>query len=339
MNSPATLDIAPAFVPASPLARRVAAMLHDPRDVPFVSLIVQCLAWQLVGIGLYFTGPALLWLAPLYWLGWGLGFLDRFILMLHCTSHRNLFRNQRLNLVIPWIVGPFYGQTPESYFAHHMGMHHPENNLPTDLSSTMRYDRSRLTSWLHYYGTFMVRGLPDLARYHHRNGKTKLLRRLLVGEASFWALILLLGAFNWQATLVVFVIPVIAVRALMMAGNWGQHAFVDGADPANPYRNSLTCINLRYNRRCFNDGYHILHHIKPRTHYTEYAAEFVANEAEYGRQDAVVFAGIDFFQVWALLMLGRWRTLAAHFVQLPGAPVRTEEEVISFLKSRTVAIG
>ena len=260
--------------------------------------------------------------------------MDRFILMLHCTSHRNLFKNRKLNHVIPWMVGPFFGQTPESYYAHHMGMHHPENNLAEDLSTTIRYQRDSLRGWLHYLGSFLSVGLPSLARYHATHGNRKLLKRLLIGETSFWLVVLAAFAVNWQAALVVFVIPVLTIRTLMMAGNWGQHAFVDAADPGNAYRNSITCINTRYNRRCFNDGYHILHHVKPRTHFTEYPAEFEANKAEYGRQDAIVFTGIDFFQVWLFLMLGRHDWLARRMVALPGAPVRDEAEVIRFLKSR-----
>jgi fatty acid desaturase len=260
--------------------------------------------------------------------------VDRFILMLHCTSHRNLFKNRKLNHVIPWMVGPFFGQTPESYYAHHMGMHHPENNLAEDLSTTIRYQRDSLRGWLHYLGSFLSVGLPSLARYHATHGNRKLLKRLLIGETSFWLVVLAAFAVNWQAALVVFVIPVLTIRTLMMAGNWGQHAFVDAADPGNAYRNSITSINTRYNRRCFNDGYHILHHVKPRTHFTEYPAEFEANKAEYGRQDAIVFTGIDFFQVWLFLMLGRHDWLARRMVALPGAPVRDEAEVIRFLKSR-----
>ncbi len=332
-------DVQPAFVPASGLSMRVASLLNDPRDVPFVSLIAQCLLWQVVALSLFFSGAWLWWLAPLYWAAWGLGFLDRFILMLHCTSHRALFKDRRLNLVIPWIVGPFFGQTPESYFAHHMGMHHPENNLADDLSSTMHYQRDRLPHWLAYFGRFLVGGLPALARYHHRKNNGKLLRRLAIGEGTFWLVVAGLLYVNTAATLVVFVIPVVAVRALMMAGNWGQHAFVDGADAANPYRNSITCINVRYNRRCFNDGYHILHHVKPRTHYTEYPVEFEANRAEYGKHDAIVFSGIDFFQVWLFLMLGRFDWLAQRFVRLPGAPDRTDAQVMSFLRSRVAAIA
>jgi fatty acid desaturase len=139
---------------------------------------------------------------------------------------------------------------------------------------------------------------------------------------------------DWRATLVVLLLPLLSVRILMMIGNWGQHAFVCQEQPENPYRNSITCINTRYNRRCFNDGYHIHHHVHARCHWSDYPAEFEANREEYGRHDAIVFDGVDFFQVWVLLMLGRWATLARRFVQLPGAPERSQVEIIDFLKSR-----
>ena len=90
--------------------------------------------------------------------------MDRFTLMLHFTSHRQLFNKdyKSLNHVIPWLLGPFFGQTPNTYFAHHMGMHHREENLPDDLSSTMRFTRNRITHWLRYYLRFLFIGLPEL---------------------------------------------------------------------------------------------------------------------------------------------------------------------------------
>jgi fatty acid desaturase len=327
-------DLQTASRPPTALDHRISTWLNDARDVPFVLLMAQCLAFQVVSLGLFALGDSTWMVAPLYWAVWGFVFVDRFILMLHCTSHRNLFKSRRLNQVIPWLIGPFFGQTPESYYAHHMGMHHPENNLATDLSTTLRYQRDSVGGWLHYFTSFLLGGLPALAAYHQKKGNRKLLRRLIMGESTFWAVVIALSLVNWQATLIVFAIPVVTIRALMMAGNWGQHAFVDTADAANPYRNSITCINTRYNRRCFNDGYHILHHLKPRTHFTEYPEEFEANREEYGRQDAIVFDGIDFFQVWLFLMLGRHDWLAARMVRLPGAPARTDAEAVVFLKSR-----
>ena len=335
VNSGAALDaVAPTHLGG--VDRWFASWLNDPRDVPFIRLTLGCLMMAACGVGLFFVGDLIWWLAPAYLLVWALVFLDRFILMLHCTSHRILFRKEykALNQVIPWVVGPFFGETPETYFVHHMGMHHPENNLADDLSSTMRFQRDRLGHWLRYFGRFFFGTMFELALYHHRRGNTKMVRRMVVGELGFWVFVAVLATFNWQATLVVFVIPVVLVRVLMMCGNWGQHAFVDAADPANPYKNSITCINTRYNRRCFNDGYHIHHHVKPRAHWSELPLEFEANRTKYGEEDAIVFDGIDFFQVWLYLMLHRYRALARRFVQLPGAPTRSEDEVIAFLRSR-----
>ncbi len=321
--------------------RWYAGLLNDARDLPFVWLSLGCATVAAAGVGLFFSGRWFWWLAPVYLLVWGLGFLDRFILMLHCTSHRPLYkpRLRQLNLLIPWVIGPFFGQTPESYFVHHMGMHHPENNLEDDLSSTIRYQRDRLSHWLHYFVRFLLFGLPELALYHAHKGSRKLLKRLVIGELTFWSVVAVLLWLRPLPTLVVFVFPVVFVRMLMMMGNWGQHAFVDGSDPGNAYLNSITCINTRYNRRCFNDGYHIHHHVRARCHWSDYPAEFADNMEEYGRQDAIVFDGIDFFQVWLLLMLGRWNRLAKAFVALPGAPERDHDDVIAFLKSRVAPIA
>jgi hypothetical protein len=51
-------------------------------------------------------------------------------------------------------------------------------------------------------------------------------------------------------------------------------------------------------------------------------------------EGAIVFDGIDYFQVWFFLMLKRYDILAKHFVDLAEEP-RTEEEVIALLEKRT----
>ncbi len=323
------------------LDRLLVTLINDERDLPFLYLIAQCIAVAMMGVGLFFVPQQYIWyVAPVYWVVLAFGVLDRFILMLHCTSHRALFKKQHawMNQIIPWGIGPFMGETPETYFAHHMGMHHPENNLPEDLSSTMKYQRDSFAHWLVYYTDFLFFGLARLVGYHARKGNPKMLMRTVVGELSFLAVALGLCAVNWRASASVFLIPLVIVRLLMMAGNWGQHAFVDASDPGNPYKNSITCINSRYNRRAFNDGYHIHHHVKARTHWTELPTEFRDNIETYGREDAIVFEGVDFFMVWVFLMLGMWETLAKRFVRLPGAPARTDAEAIEFMKSRVKRI-
>jgi fatty acid desaturase len=313
-----------------------AAWLNDRRDAVFVGLIVQCLVFAGCGVGLFFVGPALRWLAPIYLVALLALLLDRYTLMLHCTSHRQLFqpKYRALNQLIPWVIAPFFGQTPNTYFAHHMGMHHREENLAGDLSSTMRFQRDSATGWLRYVGRFLSVGLLDLTLYMKRGHRERLMRRIIVGELGYWTVFACLFAVRPAAALVVLAAPLLLIRCLMMAGNWAQHAFIASDKPDNPYNSSITCINSRYNRRCFNDGYHIGHHLDARAHWTELPVEFETNLARYGEQDAIVFDGLDFFMVWLLLMTGSWKRLARAFVQLPGAPVRNTQQVIALLKER-----
>jgi hypothetical protein len=310
-------------------------LINDPRDLPFVHLIFGCAAVGALGIGLFFVPEAWFWPAALVWgLIWGLGYLDRFILMLHCTSHRPLWKAGWMKHIIPWGIGPFFGQTPNSYYVHHIGMHHIEDNQPSDLSSTMRYQRDSIFGWLHYVGTFLSSGLPRLAAYHWKRGTKRMFWQLIAGELAYWTVAMVLLTVNWRATLVVFLLPPLLVRLLMMAGNWGQHAFIDPADPKDQWRSSITCINTRYNRRCFNDGYHTWHHVKAKFHWADHPSEFEKLRAEYGRHDAIVFDGIDFFEVWLFLMTGRRDALVKRFVRLPGAPDRTDAEVHALLDAR-----
>jgi fatty acid desaturase len=331
----------PRSSPTPIYARWGAALLNDSRDVAFVGLMIECAIACSCGVLLWLSHLPMLIVGPVYWaalFGW---VFDRFTLMLHCTSHRPLFRRpyRALNYVIPWLLGPFFGQTPNTYFAHHIAMHHREENLAQDLSTTISFRRDRLRDWFHYYSRFMFLGLFDLAAYLRDRRRFKVLKSVLIGEGCYWSAMLLLGILRPAATFVVFFGPLLFIRTLMMIGNWGQHAFVCPEQPDNAYRASIVCVNTRYNRRCFNDGYHILHHLQPRCHWSDHAREFERDLVTYGQNDAIVFDGLDFFQVWLCLMLRRWQILARHFVQLPGAPARSTDEIIVLLRARVARIS
>jgi hypothetical protein len=311
--------------------------LNDERDLPFIWLSLAMTAVLVpFAVVLFATDLAYWWLAPVYWAVLFGAFFDRYILMLHNTSHRRLFKRKYkvFNHYIPWVLGPFCGETPETYFVHHMTMHHAEGNMPDDLSSTMPYQRDDWRHFFVYWARFFFFVLPEMARYQLKRGRRTVLRRLLVGELGYYAVMIGLAFISWKATLVVFIVPFLLARFLMMCGNWGQHAFVDADDPANSYKNSITCINTAYNRRCFNDGYHIGHHVTANRHWTDMPRDFLDNRATYVKEDAVVFEGIDFFMVWAFLMLRRYDWLAERFVELRDEP-RSKEEIIALLKRRT----
>jgi fatty acid desaturase len=329
----------PTFTPKAQrnaVERLALELINDERDLPFVWLSVAMTAVLVPLTALMYAGVFPWWLAPIYWaVLFGL-FFDRYILMLHNTSHRRLFKRKYrlLNHYIPWVLGPFAGQAPETYFVHHITMHHAEGNLPNDLSSTMPYQRDSAWDFFRYFCRFFFLIHVDMTRYQLKKGRGPIVRRMLIGEFSFYALCIALSFVSWQTTLVVFVIPFLLCRFLMMAGNWGQHAFVDEEEPGNDYKSSVTCINARYNRRCWNDGYHIGHHVVANRHWTEMPEDFEKDRKNYEKNDAIVFEGLDNFTVWLWLMLKRYDVLASHFVELRKKP-RSQEEIIALLKSRT----
>lgn len=283
-----------------------------------------------------FSREHVFWLAIPYWVLFFGVLMGPFTLMLHNISHRPFLKGeyrQVQSVLINWILGPLFGHTPNSYFAHHIGMHHLEGNLEGDLSSTMSYERDGVLEFLRYFGKFLLSSALELAHYHWSRRRKKMFWSLVLGEVAYFAVAVFFTWQHWQSAVVVFWVPLLILRFGMMAGNWAQHAFVDINQPDNIYRNSITVINAKYNQNCFNDGYHIGHHLKSDRHWTEMPADFLANRAVYADQDAVVFRRIDYFVIWLFLMLRRFDWLAHFFVDLREQK-RTKEEVVTFLRTR-----
>jgi fatty acid desaturase len=314
-------------------------MLRDERDLPFVYLTIKItFIMMAVGVALYFPMPWYAWwsLALAYFVFNNFVFKGPFGLMLHCTSHRKWFKKEyeALNHYLPWIVGPFFGQTPLTYASHHLGMHHVENNLEDDESTTMYYQRDSFKDFMKYFGRFFFKGITSLMQYFTLRKLPKMKRRVVRGELLFYAMCIGLSFISWQATLWVFILPFFISRFIMMVGNFAQHSFVDFDDPGNNFKNSINCINTPYNKKCWNDGYHIDHHIRPAMHWTEYPIHFQENLEDFRKNKALVFEELDFLKVWLYLMKKRYDKLADHLVNINGE-FKSDEEAIALMKSRT----
>lgn len=327
----------------SRLDRFFLGLINDERDLPFIYLTLKISATLLPLAVLLFMpflqGWAWLAVAALYLFLNNVTYKGPFGLMMHCSSHRPLYKRKygALNHVIPWVLAPFFGQSPETYFAHHVGMHHVENNMEDDESSTMPYQRDSGAHFTRYFFTFLFTGIYTLAVYHFTKRSRKLGWRTVRGELLFIAFCTALCFVNWQATLVVFILPFLAFRLVAMAGNWVQHTFICPLEPANDFRNSITCINVKFNHKCWNDGYHISHHVNPTLHWTEHPEYFRANLDKFAENRSVVFAGLNFLDIFILLMRKRYDLLAERFVNV-GGRFKNDEEVIAHLKSRVAPI-
>ncbi|MEZ4791529.1 MAG: fatty acid desaturase [Flavobacteriales bacterium] len=344
LSLPANTD--PIHDPSRPktgLDRFFLRLIRDERDLPFPYLTLK-VAFFMVPLAVllympFITGWAWATIAAVYFYLNNVRYKGPFGLMMHCSTHRALYKKEydALNYVIPWVLAPFFGQSPETYRAHHIGMHHTENNQAEDESSTMPYQRDSARAFLHYYVRFLFTGVYTLSAYLFRKKRNKLMVGAIRGELLFIAFCVAMSFANLPATLMVFIIPFLIFRLVAMAGNWVQHTFICPDDPGNHFKNSITCINVPFNQRCWNDGYHISHHIDPTMHWTEHPVYFRAHLGEFARNEAVVFAGLNYMDVFFKLMKKRYDLLAEHFVDIDGR-YKSDAEVIAFLKKRTAPI-
>jgi hypothetical protein len=326
----------PTYAPTA-FQRGIESMLFDPRDAVFVRLTLKAILVMVPAITLLYLHFSW-WVAPFFWLGQLLGLGSPVILMLHNTMHRPFIKAPRwVNRAHPYAMSLLFG-IPTGYMEHHLGMHHVENNLRADLSSTMRFQRDSFFDWLRYAGRFLFFIHFDLWSYLSSKNRRGMAIRAIGSDYLHVIFMVAMCFVNWQATFVAFIAPYFIVRTMMMVGNWGQHAFIDPSRPGDSYVNSITCINSVYNQRCFNDGYHIGHHVKQNRHWAELPQDFLDNMERYRKEGCIVFEGLDFFFVSVLLYLHRYDVLARLFVRLPGDE-RTDAEVIAFLKSRTARIA
>ncbi len=311
--------------------------INDKRDLPFIYLLTAIHLTVIPTAIILYTNLLQGWY---WWLAYipyfyvsQMYFKGRFGLMLHCICHRKLFKKKQnwlFNYII-WFVCPFFGHTPETYFAHHMGMHHVENNMLEDASSTLPYQRDSLRGFLKYYINFLFLGFRDTFMYFFNRKRKRFYMRMTAGEGAFFLFCIGMSFVNFKATLFIFIIPFLFARLVMMLGNWAQHAFID---LGNLEDNAINCINTGYNKACWNDGYHAVHHSRPALHYTEIPGEFLKNKDLFVKQKTFTFDGIHYLHIFVWLMTKRYDKLAKNIVNIDNM-FSSEEEVIALMKERT----
>jgi fatty acid desaturase len=314
--------------------------MNDKRDLPFIKLLTLIHLTILPAAIVLYTPllPGIWWWmsAFTYFYFSQFYFKGSFGLMLHCLCHRKTFKTypKAITKYIHWFVCPFFGHLGDGYFSHHLGMHHIEGNMPNDVSSTMSYQRDSLKHFLKYWIRFMWRGVWDTFFYLLSKKRRKLYLQLSFNEVFFFVIVVALCFVNLKATLLIFIIPFLFARLVMMIGNWAQHAFVDPDEPENDLASTINCINTIYNHKCWNDGYHTIHHIRPGAHYTEYPLIFRENISRIARNKTLVFENIHYLHIFFYLVTKRYDKLAGHLVNIDHA-FKNEVDAIVLMKSRT----
>ncbi|EGC47687.1 conserved hypothetical protein [Histoplasma capsulatum var. duboisii H88] len=271
------------------------------------------------------------WIMQSYYVG-------TYTLMMHQHIHMGGILARKyswLDTLFPYITNPLMGHTWNSYYYHHVKHHHVEGNGPSDLSSTIRYQRDDLGDFLCYVGRFMFFIWLELPLYFLRTSKTRLAIKATFWEISNYLAIFLLFKVNWKATLFVFALPLLQLRVGLMVGNWGQHAFVDEMDPDSDFRSSITLIDVASNRFCFNDGYHTSHHLNPLRHWREHPVAFLKQKKRYSEEFALVFHNIDYIMLTVKLMQKDYVHLAKCLVPIGDQVHMTMDEIATMLRTKT----
>ncbi|TKA75195.1 hypothetical protein B0A49_05557 [Cryomyces minteri] len=318
-------------------AQWATTVVRRPTDVVFLTHILLYLSTS-VPSALYlyynFTYPhaILHWLMQTYYCG-------AWTLLLHNHIHNNgtlAPGHAWLDTAFPYVLSPLMGHTWNSYYYHHVKMHHVEGNGPEDLSSTVRYQRDSPLDFSIYVGRFLFLIWIELPLYFLRTGKTSLaIKSFFTEMANYLAIHVLLTRVSFGATMAVFLIPLLQMRVGMMVGNWGQHAFVDKDDPKSDFRSSITLIDVASNRHCFNDGYHTSHHLNPRRHWRDHPASFLTQKARYSSEDALVFTNIDYLFITFKLMARDYDHLADCLVPIGDQIGMSKREIAEMLRSKT----
>mmetsp|Transcript_57079 Transcript_57079/g.113481 ORF Transcript_57079/g.113481 Transcript_57079/m.113481 type:complete len:389 (-) Transcript_57079:144-1310(-) len=318
------------------LVTMLTPLLNDERDVPMLCLMLNILQVMVPGVVAVFAvnmqyPQAPLWCRNLVGLGYMLTivilFQERFTLMLHFASHRRLFKNNLLDGLLSWVYAPFFGIPPGSYRVHHIHMHHMENNHEWDASSTEPFQRDSLIDFMRYWFRFAFVLGPDLLYYiYSKRPKGSL--SSIHGLLLWYPTIALLSNVNFLATLWVLIVPHFFSLTAMAFGNWSQHCFVDPQNRHSNYALTYNCIDTPGNQTTFNDGYHIVHHVNPRLHWSEIPEYFHKNKNKHLEGGAIVFRGLHFFDVGFLVMSKNLEKLARHYVHLgPRETAPTLKEV------------
>ncbi len=317
--------------------------MNDPRDLPFIHLLTRIhlivIPWAVVLFTPLLQG-VYWWLAFIPYAYFSQSyFKGRFGLMFHCMCHRPTFKKGYtwIHTYVTWFVAPFFGGTPETYFAHHIIMHHVENNMEDDASSTLKYRRDNPIDFLRYFFRFLLLGIVDTFMYLFRKKRKKVYTRFTLGELSFYVFAAVMCFVNLKATLMVFIIPVIYSRLISMMGNWTQHSFIDKSDPDGHFTSVYNCINNVYNQNCWNDGYHSIHHLNPALHYTDIPSTFLKNKEQFKKNKTFIFDGIHYLHIFFWLMNKRYDKLADNVVNIDNT-FKSKQEVIDLMKERVMRI-
>jgi len=193
----------------------------------------------------------------------------------HNFIHNPFFTSTWLNRAYSVLETLALGVPHVLYHHYHMNHHFGDsdrkgpNGTTKDWSSIYRYSKDDQPEGFVRYclvSFFRVEVGPVL-RVVARHGPKEVAQTIVesIALGAFW---ITMAVVNWRY-LIFFYLPSYYLGwVLSYAEGYLEHF---GAEPSNPYANSVSSYNRLYNLLWFNNGYHQEHHWDPKVHWTRMA--------------------------------------------------------------------
>lgn len=260
----------------------------------------------------------------------------RFFAHLHVLVHRE--GHEHLGIFKPqyrffnywpmqWLVGPFFGQVPNSYGVAHNKIHHRYDNGLDDVHTNLDLDRSKFTSFVIYVPRFLLywAGVSPLAYFLYHK-EYVLARKMAKGMFYHLSLFLVFAYWNPVFAIAYLAFPFFEAVIFFSGISYLWHCWVDPADPYNPYVTSVTILKGHDN--IWNEDYHVIHHDVPNLHWSEAPKHYEENKHIYAQNKATIFEDTEEGAMLFWMLSGNWDQLAAHFVDLDGKMTLAEKRAL-----------
>lgn len=237
------------------------------------------------------------------------------------------------------VLSMLVSRTPHFYYAQHVFIHHFEGNGPCDSQTTEPYDRTSFLDFSRHafrQGIHLVVGVP-IVRYLWSSGRKKAARDLVLGLAAWYAILIVIAAFNPLAAGFLFLSRFIGGNVQSLVAFW-QHGLVDPRESHNTYANTIDFSGPEHGN--LGNDYHVEHHDQPGRHWSKYYELFSKRSHAEGGHPAVVFQK-DMFSPLAFIA-ALWRkdyvTIAA-MAHVKGIDAGDKAALEREIRERTSAIG
>lgn len=304
-------------------------LLRDPRNSPFLPHMLWLCTW-IPALFLYaayrHTTYGFEWIFFFIYHFLRIGPRFRFFAHLHVLVHREghevqgLFKPEYWYLnywPMQWLVGPFFGQVPNSYGVAHNKIHHRYDNGLDDVHTNLDLDRTKFSSYVIFVPRFLMywAGFSPLV-YFINNEEYVLARKMAKGMLYHTLLFAVVAYWNFTFAIAYLAFPFFEAVIFFSGIAYLWHCWVDPKDPYNPYVTSVTIVDGHDN--IWNEDYHVIHHDNISVHWSLAKEFYEEHKAEYAANGATIFQDTEEGRMLFFMLTGNWDELAKSYVDLNG---------------------